>query len=131
MASLRMVRFPSAPISPRARALEFSVLPGSGASALSGVEVISGSWSYGLRPRWSPASKGLAWRPAAVGATRDPLGELSARDRTAAHVFGAEHDALGQVTVHVHRERHEIRVVPLRPPHTPHHTNPPPNLPPS
>ena len=37
MASLMMARFHSSPISPRAMALEFSGLPGSRASALSGV----------------------------------------------------------------------------------------------
>jgi hypothetical protein len=37
MASLMMVRFHSSPISPRAMALEFSVVPGSWAPAFSGV----------------------------------------------------------------------------------------------
>lgn len=44
-------------------------------------------------------------------ATRDPFRELSARDGAATHVVGTEYDALGQVTVHVDRECHEIRVV--------------------
>jgi hypothetical protein len=46
-----------------------------------------------------------------VPATGDPLGERSACDRAAAYVVGPEHDALGQVTVHIDREGHEIPVV--------------------
>src|SRR5581483_669911 len=51
----------------------------------------------------SPATEGIAGRPAAVCATGDPLGQLSTRDRSPAHVVGAEHDTFGQVTVHVDR----------------------------
>ena len=50
-----------------------------------------------------------------MGATGDPFGKVSARNRATAHVVGPEHDYLGQVAVHVDRERHEIRVVLLGP----------------
>src|SRR5207248_995645 len=48
---------------------------------------------------------------------------LSARDRAPAHVAGAEHDALGQVTVHVDRQRHEVRVVFSGPAHARGHAD--------
>src|SRR5260370_38116445 len=107
MASLTMVRFHSSPSRPSAMALEFSAT-----GTCSCVAVI---FRLGLGPGPSPARDGLARRPARMRATGDPLGKLGARDRAAAHVVGPEHDHLGQVAVHIDRERHEIRVVLLGP----------------
>src|SRR5580658_1146252 len=111
MASLTMVRFHSSPSRPKAMALEFSAT-----GTCSSMTVI---FRLGLGLRLGagtlPARDGLARRPAAMRATGDPLRKLSARDRAAAHVVGPEHDYLGQVAVHVDRERHEVRVVLLGP----------------
>src|SRR5579859_6480531 len=114
-ASLTMVRFHSSPSSPSATALEFSVT-----GTCSWVAVIV---RLRLGPDTSPARDGLARRPAAMGATGDPFGKLSARDRAAAHVVGPEHDDLGQIAVHIDRERHEIRVVLLDPADARGHTD--------
>src|SRR5580658_3855730 len=111
MASLTMVRFHSSPSRPTAMALEFSVTGTFSGSAV----IFRLGFGLGLAAGALPARDGLARRPAAVRATGDPLGKLSTRDRPVAYVVGAEHDHLGQVAVHVDRERHEIRVVLLGP----------------
>src|SRR5579864_2912447 len=111
MASLTMVRFHSSPSRPSAMALEFSVTGTFSGSAV----IFRLGFGLGLGAGALPARDGLARCPAAMRATGDPLRKLSTCNRAAAHVVGPEHDYLGQVAVHVDRERHEIRVVLLRP----------------
>src|SRR3984957_14071630 len=101
-ASLMMVRFHSSPQSPSAMALEFSATAGFAVPAVPAFAEVVGAGMC------LPALDRVARCPAAVRAASDPLRQRSARDRPAAHVTGPEHDALGQIAVHVDGQRHQV-----------------------